>query len=48
MDTIEFVTNYAEYVNEIGTVIQHRLRPLIKELKDKDPHDLLTPVNINS
>lgn len=38
MDTIEFVTKYAKNVNGILTVIQHRLRSLFKDLKDKDPH----------
>lgn len=43
MDANEFATNYKKYVDEISMVIISRLLPITDELKEKDPHDLLTP-----
>lgn len=43
MDAIEFVTNYNKYVDEIRAVIKSNLLPVLEELENKDPHELVTP-----
>jgi hypothetical protein len=43
MDAIEFITKYESYLDEIGAVIKPELLPIINELKNIDPHDLVTP-----
>jgi len=43
MDTIEFVTNYTIYLQEIRDVIKPELYPQIDKLAQIDPHDLVTP-----
>jgi hypothetical protein len=43
MDAIEFVTNYTKYVDEIRAVIKSNLLPVLEQLENKDPQDLLTP-----
>lgn len=43
MEAIEFVARYHDYLDEIGQVIKPELLPLIEELKDEDPHDLVRP-----
>lgn len=43
MDAIEFVTRYPQYIQEIRDVIRPELVPLLDELAQIDPHDLVTP-----
>jgi hypothetical protein len=43
MEAIEFVINYEEYINEISNVIKPELIPIINELREKDPHDFVSP-----
>ena len=43
MEAIEFITKYETYVEEIGTVIKPELLPIIEQLKNIDPHDLIKP-----
>ena len=43
MDATEFVSNYESFVKEIGSVVKSELFPVVEELLDKDPHDLITP-----
>ena len=43
MDAIEFVSNYESYLDEISLVIKPDLEPVIIELKEIDPHDLVNP-----
>ena len=43
MEAIEFVSNYESYLEEIREVIRPELFPLIDELKEIDPHDLVQP-----
>lgn len=43
MEAIEFVTKYESYLDEICTVIKPELLPIINQLKNIDPHDLVTP-----
>lgn len=43
MEAIQFVVRYHDYLDEIKQVIKPELLPLIKELKEEDPHDLVRP-----
>ena len=43
MDAIEFVANYENYLAEIEQVIKPEFLPIIEQLKENDPHDLVTP-----
>ena len=43
MDAIEFVVNYENYLTEIEQVVKPEYLPIIKELKEIDPHDLVRP-----
>jgi hypothetical protein len=43
MDALEFISNYNKYVEEIEKVIKSELLPVLEELKQTDPHDLITP-----
>ncbi|HET7733479.1 MAG TPA: hypothetical protein VFK73_06540 [Paludibacter sp.] len=43
MDAIEFVQDYPKFLSEIEDVIKPGLLPILQELKDTDPHDLVTP-----
>ena len=43
MEAIEFITKYESYINEIRDVVKPELLPIIDQLKNIDPHDLVTP-----
>ena len=43
MDAIVFVRNYLNYLDEIGEVIKPELQPILNELRELDPHDLVRP-----
>jgi hypothetical protein len=43
MDAFEFISNYYIFLEEIEQVIKPELLPVIEELKQIDPHDLITP-----
>lgn len=43
MEAIEFVVRYEDYLDEIKQVIKPELLPLIEELKEEDPYDLVRP-----
>ena len=43
METIEFISIYDKYLEEIREVIKPDLIPIIIELFEIDPHDLVTP-----
>ena len=43
MDAFEFINQYNNYLQEIETVIKPELFRILQELKDTDPHDLITP-----
>lgn len=43
MEAIVFVKNYMDYLDEISSVIRPELLPIIDELKEIDPHDLVQP-----
>lgn len=43
MEAIEFVNNYLIYLDEIGQVIKPEYQPMLNQLKEIDPHDLVLP-----
>ena len=43
MEAIEFVHKYESYLDEIQQVIKPELQPVLDELRQTDPHDLVTP-----
>ena len=43
MDAIEFVVRYEDYLSEIEKMVKPELLPVIEQLKETDPHDLLRP-----
>jgi len=43
MEAIVFVRNYVSYLEEISQVIKPELRPILDELRELDPHDLVRP-----
>ena len=43
MEAIVFVKNYPNYIDEIGLVVKPELLPILEEIRDIDPHDLIRP-----
>lgn len=43
MEAIFFVKNYMNYLNEISEVIKPELQPILDDLRQVDPHDLVRP-----
>jgi len=43
MNAIEFVSQYNNYLQEIEKVIKPELLSVIQEMKDLDPHAIITP-----
>jgi hypothetical protein len=43
MDAIRFVANYENFLDEIKSVIKPELYPIIEDLQQTDPHDLVSP-----
>lgn len=43
MEAFEFISKYDSYLDEIKAVIKPELLPIIDQLKNMDPHDLVTP-----
>jgi hypothetical protein len=43
MEAIVFVRNYVSYLDEISEVIKTDLQPILDELRQIDPHDLVRP-----
>jgi hypothetical protein len=43
MEAIEFVIRYESYLDEIEQVTKPELKPVIDELKQIEPTDLVTP-----
>ena len=43
MEAIVFVRNYVSYLEEISQVVKPELLPIIYELMELDPHDLVRP-----
>jgi hypothetical protein len=43
MEAIVFIRNYLNYLDEIGEVVKPELQPILDELRQIDPHDLVRP-----
>jgi hypothetical protein len=43
MDAFEFINQYEILIQEIECVIKPELLPVLEELKQTDPHDLIKP-----
>ena len=43
MDSIFFIRNYENYLNEIQKVVKPEYQSAIDELLEIDPHDLVSP-----
>lgn len=43
MEAFVFVNNYLNYIDEIGQAIKPELQPILDELRQVDPHDLVRP-----
>ena len=43
MDAIELVEKFDNYLSEIEKVVKPQYYPVIEELKETDPHDLISP-----
>jgi len=43
MDALEFIIKYPSYLDEIEQAIKPELLPIVEELREIDPHDLITP-----
>lgn len=41
MESIEFINRYESYLDEISEVVKPLLLPIIEELRQIDPHDLV-------
>jgi len=43
MDALEFIIHYPDYLNEIEAIVKPELIPIVEELREIDPHDLVSP-----
>lgn len=43
MEALEFIRNYPNYILELEQVVKPELFPVIEELKNTDPHDIISP-----
>ncbi len=43
MDALEFIQNYPRYISELEQIIKPELICVLEELKNTDPHDLVSP-----
>jgi hypothetical protein len=43
MEAIRFTQKYNQYLEEIRSVVKPELFPIIDDLKEIDPHDLVRP-----
>lgn len=43
MEAIEFISRYPEYISKIEKVVRPEFAPVIKKLKEHDPHDIVKP-----
>lgn len=43
MEAIEFINKYGSYIDEISLVVKPELQPILDELRQIDPHDLVRP-----
>ena len=43
MDALQFIIHYPDYLNEIEQIVKTELLPIVEELREIDPHDLVSP-----
>ena len=43
MDPIEFINRYPDYIKQLEKVVKPEYKPVIKDLKKLDPHDIIQP-----
>lgn len=43
MEALEFIRNYPDYIAELEQVVKPKLLPILEELKNTDPHDIIAP-----
>lgn len=43
MDAMEFIRNYPNYISELDQVVKSELLPILEELRNTDPHNLVRP-----
>ncbi|MCH7410186.1 hypothetical protein MM239_12330 [Belliella sp. DSM 111904] len=43
MDSIKFIANYNYYLDELSDVIREEYQHVLEVLRNKDPHDIVTP-----
>ena len=43
MNALEFIWNYPNYISELDQVVKSELLPILEELRNTDPHDLISP-----
>lgn len=43
MEAIQFINNYQYFIDEIRLVVKPELIPILDELQQIDPHDLVRP-----
>jgi len=43
MDALEFIIHYPDYLNEIEAIVKPELIPIVEELREIDPFDLVSP-----
>jgi len=43
MDSIDFIIRYPKLVDEMGSVIDPKWKSVLEEMRNIDPHDLVTP-----
>ena len=43
MDAIEFIRYYPQYITELQQIVKSDLLPVLEEMKNCDPHDLVSP-----
>jgi hypothetical protein len=43
MEALELVVNFEKYLTEIEQVVKPEYAPILKRLKETDPHDFFSP-----
>ena len=43
MDALDFIIHYPDYLDEIEQIVKPDLIPIVEELREIDPHDIVSP-----
>lgn len=43
MEAIEFINRYPDYINQLEKVVKPKYEPVIRKLKELDPHNIIRP-----